>query len=89
MRSQMVSIHSKEENNFLTSITNATYYWLGGKRNRYSNVTSKWDDGTPFNFENWRRENFENSPFEFIQFEKGFWIYFMNEKIGQLCQRSA
>ncbi|RWS20000.1 ladderlectin-like protein, partial [Leptotrombidium deliense] len=88
MASVMVSIHSKEENNFLASITNHGFYWLGGRRDTTPNAKTRWDDGTPFNFENWRREHFRESElFNFIQFQKGFWIYFRNDRVSQLCQK--
>ncbi|RWS18617.1 galactose-specific lectin nattectin-like protein, partial [Leptotrombidium deliense] len=50
----MVSIHSKEENEFLKTIMRRKHYqWLGGYRKQINNNIFEWKDGSKFNFSNW------------------------------------
>ena len=59
--SKLAWIHSSNEQDFITnyraeSVANIGYLWLGGNGKRGLEKTAKWtwDDGTEFNFTNWR-----------------------------------
>lgn len=42
-----MSIHSPEENQFVTDLSDGTRFWLGGE------AGWSWSDGTPWDFQNW------------------------------------
>merc|ERR1712066_1107370 len=63
LEANLASIHSEEENNFVTGLTGGNLCWLGGLR--YENCAGcgidcpncgfLWTDGTPRNFDHWGR----------------------------------
>ena len=47
LQADLTSIHSSEENKFLTNLSGGKSFWLGGK------LGWSWSDGTPWDYQNW------------------------------------
>ncbi|RWR99248.1 perlucin 5-like protein, partial [Dinothrombium tinctorium] len=51
----MLSIHSKDENDFIKSlIDSSTNYWLGAIQLSANVLSFAWSDGSDFNYSNWK-----------------------------------
>ena len=46
-QADLASIHSSEENQFVTDLSDGRRFWLGGQ------LGWSWSDGTPWNYQNW------------------------------------
>ncbi|RWS16617.1 macrophage mannose receptor 1-like protein [Dinothrombium tinctorium] len=89
----MVSIHSKEENDFIRKLLHPfSKYWLGGLQIAFQLPSFAWIDGTPFDFVNWaqNRPRLRSLPKEILSVDGyGFWYDdSVNYAHGQLCQKS-
>ena len=47
VQADLTSVHSSEENKFLTDLSGGRSFWLGGK------LGWTWSDGTPWDYQNW------------------------------------
>jgi len=55
----LASIHSKEENDFIKSITTPKWFWIG--LTDFTEGVWVWSDGSPFSFSNWSGSGPSNS----------------------------
>jgi len=55
----LASIHSKEENDFIKSITTPKWFWIG--LTDFTEGVWVWSDGSPFSFSNWLGSGPSNS----------------------------
>ena len=85
----LASIHDNQTNFLLNSLSNATYFWIGGFRLR-GTYDWKWTDGTPWDFESWwtpRYPKTNNTNFNNVKFKRGFWGNDKNDKTYPfMCQ---
>ena len=52
-----MSVHSAEENDFVANFADHgdSWIWLGGERECDDCPAFRWSDGTPWDYENWKR----------------------------------
>merc|ERR1711868_67209 len=77
-KADLVSIHSAKENEFVANLVCGARVWLLGRRSCRLCGEFLWEDGTPWNFENWLRRQPDNhggieSCLEMNYAEKGTW----------------
>ncbi|RWS22533.1 C-type mannose receptor 2-like protein [Leptotrombidium deliense] len=89
MGATMISIHSKEENEFISQMTAKNIiYWLGGQRHYLDADNPQWDDESRFDFENWMIDiDWKHNHQQYMQFNDGKWIFAPNYEGAQLCQK--
>ena len=51
----LLSIHSAEENAFVSDLVNGIQAWLGGRRECRGCKDFLWSDGTTWGYQNWLR----------------------------------
>ena len=59
-KADLVSIHSAKENEFVADLVSGARVWLLGRRSCRLCGEFLWEDGTPWNFENWLRRQPDN-----------------------------
>jgi hypothetical protein len=49
----LASVENEEENNFLTDLAGGLFVWIGGLKDKKSNLW-KWSNGSPFKYTKWQ-----------------------------------
>ena len=91
-QADLASIHSSEENQFLTDLSNRRRFWLGGK------IGWSWSDGTPWDYQNWSPGSpsggegcLENLALAHGEDEKGTWndrgCTNIGHTLGYVCKK--
>ncbi|RWS25360.1 macrophage mannose receptor 1-like protein [Leptotrombidium deliense] len=86
----MVSIHTKEENEYLHSILRKSrWFWLGGVALATNVKGHAWLDGSPFNYSNWNSgQPDEHSHCVILAFYNGLWSdWYCHKGAAMLCQK--
>ncbi|RWR99020.1 galactose-specific lectin nattectin-like protein, partial [Dinothrombium tinctorium] len=91
----MLSIHSKDENDFIKSlIDSSTNYWLGAIQLSANVLSFAWSDGSDFNYSNWQSDK-PNGQFgdakgcvAIVINKSGWRETTCFESHGQICQTS-
>jgi hypothetical protein len=83
----LISIHSKEENDFVWNLVDKHYHnvWIGGKRNSDNN-RFEWINGKAFNYTNWDSGRLYGWNYVAIDRYDGEWRDFDNAQIPFLCE---
>ncbi|RWS19364.1 aggrecan core protein-like protein, partial [Leptotrombidium deliense] len=80
VNSSLASIHSKEQNDFVSKLVKSDSVWLGGQQERTKSLKLNWKDGSEFNYTNWdesqKRPLFTKSNYLscIVMGEYGFWF---------------
>ncbi|RWS05816.1 low affinity immunoglobulin epsilon Fc receptor-like protein, partial [Leptotrombidium deliense] len=79
LNASMVSIHSKEENDFVSQLMKTGGIWLAGQQERIKSSKFNWIEGSEFNYTNWdesqKRPLFTQSNYSscIAMAEYGYW----------------
>lgn len=88
-KATLVSIHSSEENQFIRSLIPRREILLSGLHTK-DNINFFWNDGTSFDYNNWRRRPRINSIFENSNFainSDGKWKRSISNNNHVICQK--
>merc|ERR1719300_198141 len=89
-KSSLVSIHNKETNSFIMSLSGQTHVWLGGYRVYDGRNKWAWYDGTPWDYALW--SSGEPNDYEGVEdfvglYKSGYWNDFAkNWGLSFVCQ---
>ncbi|KAL4630215.1 C-type lectin 13 [Arapaima gigas] len=93
--SSLVSIGSKEENDFVRSLgyqpVDDRSFWTGGY-NSAGVPTWRWKDGTPFHYYNWATGQpggsglNEHCMYVSFKYDASWWSYDCSKKLGFICE---
>ncbi|RWS07522.1 Neurocan core protein-like protein [Dinothrombium tinctorium] len=89
----MVSIHSEEENDFLTKHTEQIRFWLGAEQVANNLKSFTWSDRSAFNYSSWNDTQFSeisnSAKCRAVSFHLGKWFTSdCSQKYAQLCQKT-
>jgi len=90
MNSQLASVHGYGENEFLTKLVNRAFPGYSGNRKNLwlgSTKYGRWDDGTKWNYQNWRYREPEVKASKVAMNMDGDWLTYYFGKKPSICKR--
>ncbi|CAJ0952990.1 unnamed protein product, partial [Mesorhabditis belari] len=93
-KSQLVSIHSQEEHDFVSklakNVDSIAYFWIGLKRNPNKGNAFEWTDGSSVDFTNWRSGEPDSNTHAALWGDDGKWdVWSPTDQRPFICGRSS